>query len=56
MATADAGVIEQLIIKGKQEIASLSGQQPMNFDTLKEKELVKNEEQELIISLFDLKI
>ena len=38
--SSDAGVIEQLIIKGKQEIARLSGLQPINFDTLKEKELV----------------
>lgn len=29
-----------MIIKGKQEIARLSGQKPINFDALKEKELV----------------
>ena len=29
-----------MIIKGKQEIGRLSGQQPINFDVLKEQELV----------------
>ena len=36
----DPGVIEQLIVKGKQEIARLIGQRPINFDALKEQELV----------------
>ncbi len=38
--SSDALVIEQLIIKGKQEITRLIGQHPINFDALKEKELV----------------
>lgn len=38
--SSDAEVIEQLIIKGKREIGRLRGQQPINFDALKEKELV----------------
>lgn len=39
--SCDAEVIEQLIIKGKREIARLSGQRPINFDALKEQELVE---------------
>ena len=38
--SSDATVIERLIIKGKREIERLSGQQPLHFDALKEKELV----------------
>lgn len=38
--SSDGGVIKQLIIKAKQEIDRLSGQQPINFDVLKEQELV----------------
>ncbi len=38
--SSDAGIIEQLMIQGKLEINRLSGQQPINFDALKEKELV----------------
>ena len=38
--SSDVRVIEQLIIKGKHEITRLRGQQPMNFDALKEQELV----------------
>ncbi len=38
--SSDALVIEQLIIKGKQEITRLIGQHPINFDALKEEELV----------------
>ena len=38
--SCDALVIEQLMIKGKQEITRLIGQHPINFDALKEKELV----------------
>ncbi len=38
--SCDALVIEQLIIKGKHEITRLIGQHPINFDALKEKELV----------------
>lgn len=39
--SSDNGVIEQLLIKGKQEIDRLIGQQPINFEALKEKELVE---------------
>lgn len=38
--SCDSAVIEQLIIKGNQEITRLIGQQPLHFDALKEKELV----------------
>ncbi len=38
--SCDVNVIEHLIIKGKREIARLTGQQPINFNASKEKELV----------------
>lgn len=38
--SSDAIVIEQLLIKGQQEIGRLRGQRPIHFDASKEKELV----------------
>ena len=38
--SSDAVAIDQLIIKGKREIARLRGLQPINFDALKEQELI----------------